>query len=88
MDFDAATNAPIKKEVGPVPNKRFGPSFAESKTDAKLKQTDTRLSTSHGACPNAGTDDMSHAGTMAPLKGQDFVNGNRPMKWPPSFEKK
>lgn len=87
-DFHAAANAPIKLERSPMPNKQFGPCFYESKTEAPLKNSKQKLSTSHGAVTKPGTNDIGHCGTTAPLQRPEFVKGNRPNAWPPSFEKK
>ena len=84
--WGSATMVPNKDRVSPQANKSFGKGFdATEATNASLKQSTAKVSGPTN--PSKGTNDLGHAGTMAPLKHGDTITANRPTTHPRSFEK-
>jgi len=84
--WNAATLVPCKDSVSPQANKAFGKGFdATESTNAGLKHGTAKVSGPTN--PAKGSNDVGHAGTMAPLKKGDVVTANRPTNWPRSHQK-
>lgn len=84
--FNEATMVPLKRPVAPMANKEFGKGFDDREaTNTRLSHSTAKVSGPNN--PAKGSNDMAHAGTMAPLKDGDIVTANRPTAWPRAFQK-
>lgn len=84
--FNEATMAPLKRPVAPQANKEFGQGMDDREsTNAKLSHSTAKVSGPTN--PAKGSNDIAHAGTVAPLKDGDTIVANRPSAWPRGFQK-
>ena len=85
-NWKEATEAPLQRGVDPVANKEFGPKTDLSEgTDANLE---AKSALAWGNHPSLGTNDVNKVSTVAPISGSSPNAANRPVGWPPSFEKR